>query len=86
MKIRTIDWNKVKTLTIKNCDPVGCPFEQCPMHEGSVNPFPVQDQVQEAGDGVLAVACNQNPLLAKALIVFGRKLQAKKGAEHGVMV
>jgi hypothetical protein len=53
------------------------------MHEGNTNnPFPLRDQAQEDGPGVLVITCHQNPLLARALIAFASQLQ-KKGAAHG---
>jgi len=55
------------------------------MHAGNDNPFPLRDQVQE-GPGVMSIPCNQNPLLAKALIAFADKLKKTKGARRGRMV
>lgn len=81
-----IDWKGIKTLTINNCDPTSCKFERCPMHAGNDNPFPVKDEAQPEGPGVLVLSCNQNPLLAKALIAFASKLQKKKGGQHGAVV
>jgi len=81
-KIKGMDWKQIKTLTIQNCDPEGCRFERCPMHAGSSNPFPVCDQVEESGPGVLVIQCNQNPLLARALIAFADKVRRAK-QKHG---
>jgi len=52
------------------------------MHEGSSNPFPMRDQAQEAGPGVMVIQCNQNPLLAGALIALANQV-GKKGEKHG---
>jgi hypothetical protein len=44
----------------------------------------LRDQAQEAGPGVTVISCNQNPLLARALMAFAGQLQKKKGAaQHG---
>lgn len=80
-----VNWRNIKTLTIKNCNPTTCHFEKCPLHAGNANnPFPLRDQAQEAGPGVTVISCNQNPLLARALMAFAGQLQKKKGAaQHG---
>jgi hypothetical protein len=73
-----INFRDMKTLTINECDPDRCRFEQCPMHTGSANPFPVKPEPEQSGPGVVAITCRQNPLLAKALIEFANRLKGAK--------
>lgn len=82
---KKIDWKNVKTLTINDCDPAGCRFQQCPLHTNSANPFPIKPVAEHNGPGVVEVSCNQNALLARALVAFADKLK-KKGGRHGAVV
>jgi len=81
-KLRQADWKTIKTLTIQNCDPDGCPFVRCPMHDGSNNPFQIKDDADESNDpSVLVLPCNKNPLLAHILQQLARQLE--RNAAHG---
>jgi len=68
-ELRAVRWRDVETLTIQDCDPVGCRFEACPNHQGQAGALPVKE-TEQAAPRELIVKCGQRGEIAQFLIML----------------
>ena len=72
-ELRAVRWRDVETLTIQDCDPVGCRFEACPNHQGQAGALPVKETEQAAprqAQSELIITCGQRGEIAQFLIML----------------